>query len=104
MEKPVYDEKAAAKFLKPDLLAPMTQLTDAVSAMAAFTEKDLEDIFKQVMETSGLGFGKIAQPVRVALTGKTVSLGIFEMMLALGREKVVSRLRAAVAKMAQSGG
>ncbi|MEZ4551266.1 MAG: hypothetical protein R2874_12515 [Desulfobacterales bacterium] len=100
----MYDEKAAAKFLKPDLLAPMTQLTDAVSAMAAFTEKDLEDIFKQVMETSGLGFGKIAQPVRVALTGKTVSLGIFEMMLALGREKVVSRLRAAVAKMAQSGG
>ena len=104
VEKPVYDEKSAVKFLKPDLLVPMKQLADTVSAMEAFTEKDLEDIFKQVMETSGLGFGKIAQPVRVALTGKTVSPGIFEMMLALGREKVVSRLRDAVAHMAQNGG
>ncbi len=97
VEKPEYDEKAAAKFLKPALLGPMKQLTDAVSGMAEFNEKNLEDIFKQVMEDSGLGFGKVAQPVRVALTGKTVSPGIFEMMLALGKEKVISRLCDAVA-------
>jgi len=95
-EKPVYDEKAAAKFLKPALLAPMKQLADGMSGLAEFDQKGLEDIFKQVMEDAGLGFGKVAQPVRVALTGKTVSPGIFEMILALGKEKVILRLYDAI--------
>lgn len=96
LEKPVYDEKAAAKFLKPALLVPMKQLADGMAGLAEFDEKSLEDIFKQVMEDAGLGFGKVAQPVRVALTGKTVSPGIFEMILALGKEKVISRLYGAI--------
>jgi len=95
-EKSVYDEKAAAKFLKPALLGPIKQLADGMSGLAVFDEKNLEDIFKQVMEDFGLGFGKIAQPVRVALTGKTVSPGIFEMILALGKGNVISRLYDAV--------
>jgi glutamyl-tRNA synthetase len=96
LEKPVYDEKAAAKFLKPDLLAPIKQLADGISGLTEFDQKNLEDMFKQVMADFGLGFGKVAQPVRVALTGKTVSPGIFEMILALGKEKVISRLYDAV--------
>ena len=92
----IYDEKAAAKFLKPALMAPMKQLAEAIDQTDAFDEKTLEDIFKQVMADSDLKFGKIAQPVRVALTGKTVSPGIFEMMLVLGKSKVISRLNAAV--------
>ncbi len=95
-EKPVYDEKAAVKFLKADLLAPIKQLADGIAGLAEFDQKNLEDIFKQVMEDFGLGFGKVAQPVRVALTGKTVSPGIFEMILALGKDKVISRLYDAV--------
>ncbi len=104
VDKPAYDEKAAAKFLKSDLLPPMKQLTEAVAALGDFSEKNLEEIFKQVMETAGLGFGKIAQPVRVALTGKTVSPGIFEMMLALGRDRVIARLNDAVSFMARQSG
>ncbi len=92
----IYDEKAAAKFLKPALMAPMKQLAEAIDQTDEFDEKTLEDIFKQVMADSDLKFGKIAQPVRVALTGKTVSPGIFEMMLVLGKSKVISRLNAAV--------
>jgi glutamyl-tRNA synthetase len=92
----VYDEKAAAKFLKPALVAPIRQLTEVIDQTDVFDEKTLEDIFKQVMTDSDLKFGKIAQPVRVALTGKTVSPGIFEMMLALGKSRVISRLNAAV--------
>jgi len=49
------------------------------------------------MEDTGLGFGKIAHPLRVAITGTTVSPGIFEMLLALGREKTILRIRKAVA-------
>ncbi len=95
----VYDEKAAVKFFKPALMAPMKQLTEAIEKTDVFDEKTLEDIFKQVMTDSDLKFGKIAQPVRVALTGKTVSPGIFEMMLTLGKSKVISRLNAAVQYM-----
>ena len=56
------------------------------------------------MADAGLGFGKVAQPVRVALTGKTVSPGIFEMILALGKEKVISRLYDAVQWMEKALG
>ncbi|RLB97755.1 MAG: glutamate--tRNA ligase, partial [Deltaproteobacteria bacterium] len=52
--------------------------------------------FKQIMEETGLKFGKIAQPVRVAITGTTVSPGIFEMLLALGKEKTVQRIEKAI--------
>jgi glutamyl-tRNA synthetase len=51
------------------------------------------------MEKHELKFGKIAQPLRVALTGKTVSPGIFEMILAIGQKKTVSRIREAVKRI-----
>ncbi len=90
-----YEEKAAKKFLKPAALDPLKKAADGIDALESFDEKSLEDIFKQVMEETGLKFGKIAQPVRVALTGTTVSPGIFEMILALGKEKTLKRIRAA---------
>ena len=48
------------------------------------------------MEQTGLKMGKIAQPMRVALTGKTTSPGIFEIVEILGKERVVSRLKKAI--------
>jgi glutamyl-tRNA synthetase len=48
------------------------------------------------MEKTGLKLGKIAQPVRVALTGKTTSPGIFEIIEIIGKEKVISRLNKAI--------
>ncbi|MCF8044648.1 MAG: glutamate--tRNA ligase [Desulfarculaceae bacterium] len=90
-----YEEKAEKKFLKPAAVEPLKKSADYIDALESFDEKNLENAFKQVMEETGLGFGKIAQPVRVALTGTTVSPGIFEMILALGKEKTVQRIRAA---------
>ncbi len=101
-EEIVYDEKAAAKFLTGSVLAPMQQIMEALEAGSAFDEPELERAFQAVMDRSGLKFGKIAQPVRVALTGKTVSPGIFEMMEALGREESLSRLKKAIAYMSAS--
>jgi glutamyl-tRNA synthetase len=48
------------------------------------------------MDQTGLKLGKIAQPVRVALTGKTASPGIFEVTAILGKDKVISRLNKAI--------
>ena len=52
--------------------------------------------FKTVMDQTGLKLGKIAQPVRVALTGRTASPGIFEVDAILGKDKVLSRLQKAI--------
>jgi glutamyl-tRNA synthetase len=61
-----------------------------------FSEENLENAFKAVMDQTGLKLGKIAQPVRVALTGKTASPGIFEVSAILGKDKVISRLQKAI--------
>ena len=91
-----YEEKAAKKFLKPALLETLKQLIDQLESLESFNENSLENAFKKVMETTGLKLGKIAQPVRVALTGKTVSPGIFEIIEVLGKKRVISRLQNAV--------
>ncbi|MBF0551478.1 MAG: hypothetical protein HQK60_13195 [Deltaproteobacteria bacterium] len=55
----------------------------------------MEEIFRTMAESLGLKLGKIAQPVRVALCGKTASPGLFEVMSVLGRDRVLARLKAA---------
>ena len=92
-----YEEKAAGKFLKPAARQPLQLLMDALSTVEAFTEENLENAFKSVMDKTGLKLGKIAQPVRVALTGKTASPGIFEITEIIGKEKVIQRLKQAIA-------
>jgi glutamyl-tRNA synthetase len=91
-----YEEKAARKFLKPAALAPLKLLTEKLGTIASFTQENLEDVFKAVMDQTGLKLGKIAQPVRVALTGKTASPGIFEIIAILGPERVIPRLEKAI--------
>lgn len=88
----IYDEKAAQKFLKPEALEPLKLLADKLEALEGYAHSDLEDAFKAVMDQTGLKLGKIAQPVRVALTGRTASPGIFEIIAILGKERVVPRL------------
>lgn len=95
----VYDEKAAQKFLSPENLAPLTAVREMIRGLAAFDANTLGEGFKFVMETTGLKLGKIAQPLRVALTGKTVSPGIFEIILVLGKEKTLSRIDAAISRI-----
>lgn len=91
-----YEEKAAKKHLKPASLSALQLLIDQLESLELFNENSLENAFKKVMETTGLKLGKIAQPVRVALTGKTVSPGIFEIIEVLGKKQVISRLQNAV--------
>jgi glutamyl-tRNA synthetase len=93
----VYEEKAAHKFLKPAIREPLLSLIAQLEAQDAFSEASIESAFVQTMEASGLKLGKIAQPVRVALTGKTVSPGIFEIIRVLGKEQTLNRLKQAAA-------
>lgn len=91
-----YEEKAAAKFLKPEAVGFLKLLCEKIQLLDAFDQKHLEGPFLDVMAQTGLKLGKIAQPVRVALTGKTASPGIFEIIEVLGKEKTIRRLQDAV--------
>jgi glutamyl-tRNA synthetase len=52
----------------------------------------LESAVRGVSEEAGVGLGKVAQPLRAALTGRTTSPGIFDVLLLLGREESLARL------------
>lgn len=91
-----YDEKAAGKFLTPEILDVLEDLTVKLSLSDSFTAADIQKVFEGIMEERGLKLGSIAQPVRVALTGGTVSPGIFEVMEILGKEEVLNRLKKTV--------
>lgn len=90
-----YDEQAARKFLTPDMLHAFRLLMDRLEVLDGFTEQGLEKIFRDTAEELGVKLGKIAQPVRVALTGVTASPGLFEIIDILGKDVVIRRLQKA---------
>lgn len=98
VEEPSMDEAAAKKFLTEAIAPALQKLTDRLEAMADFTKESQETAFHAVLEEEGLKMGKLAQPVRVALTGRTASPGIYEVIDLLGREKTLSRLRKGIAR------
>ena len=92
----VYKRKAADKFLGPEQLDLLADLATALGSMGAWQHDGIEAVFTGLLENRGLKLGKLAQPVRVALTGDTVSPGIFELCEVLGRERTLARLGAVV--------
>jgi glutamyl-tRNA synthetase len=96
-----YDEKARSKHLKPAIRPVLKDLGDGLASLEEWSEAGIEAVFARVRAAHGdLGMGKIAQPVRVAITGGAVSPGIFETLGALGKQRSVSRIAAAVASLA----
>jgi len=90
-----YEEAARKKFLTQEALPIFEALIDRLSSLDEFTITELQKIFGEITEKRGLKLVQIAQPARVALTGGTVSPGIFEVMEILGKEKVKERLKKA---------
>jgi glutamyl-tRNA synthetase len=88
------DPKAAAKFLTPDTRPVLEAVRAGVAGLAALDTAPLEQLFHGIAEARGLGMGKVAQPVRVALTGGTASPGIYDVLQILGREEALRRLDA----------
>ena len=91
------DPKAALKFLTPDTRPLLQAIRDGLAGLPAPDGPQLEQLFAGVAAARGLGLGKVAQPVRVALTGGTASPGIHDVVLILGRAETLARLDAALA-------
>ena len=91
-----FEAKTAKKFLTADVAGPLQSLTDKLSELTDFNESAIEHAFTRTLEEHGLKMGALAQPVRVALTGGTVSPGIHEVIAVLGKERTIRRLRNAL--------
>ncbi|HEX8751655.1 MAG TPA: glutamate--tRNA ligase [Nitrospira sp.] len=89
----VFDEDAAKKFLTPAIAPVLQKLVSRFEAHATFSKQTWEHSFKVLVEEEGMKMGQLAQPVRVALTGRTASPGLFEVMEVLGRDRTLFRLR-----------
>ena len=92
-----YEEQAAQKFLVHEVAAHLKAMAATIPSVQNFTKEGLEEFLKAFTEEKDIKFKVIAQPLRVALTGKTVSPGIDEIMVTLGKDRVVQRINAAVA-------
>lgn len=88
-----FDEEAAKKFLTPAIAPILGKLLTRFEAFPALSKQQWEEAFKQLVEEEGVKMGQLAQPVRVALTGRTASPGLFEVIEVLGRDRTLFRLR-----------
>ncbi len=92
---PIADDKARAQ-LTPEAKALLAKLMAALETEAAnWSEKQIEEAVRRFVEAEGVKLGQVAQPLRVAMTGSTVSPGIFEVLAILGPAETKSRLLAA---------
>ena len=88
-----YDTAAVEKFLKKEGITNLLkEVLAAISRLEAFDTKHLEDSLRALTTRLGVGFSKLAQPLRVSITGRSVSAGIFETMELLGKEVSLQRL------------
>jgi glutamyl-tRNA synthetase len=93
------DEKAEKKHLTQNIKEALEKLLSSLEAAPEIDENGLEEIFRDLAAAKNLKLGAIAQAVRVALTGKAVSPGIYEVMRILGKEEVLKRISRAVKKL-----
>jgi glutamyl-tRNA synthetase len=93
------DPAARAKFLNRETLPYLLDVKAAIERMAELTHEGLEKAFGEVVAGHGAKLAKVAQPVRVALTGGTVSPGIFDVIEIVGREMTLKRLDKAIAEI-----
>jgi len=87
-------EGARTLVLKGQALDALQTVREKLAAMDAFTEEALEAMLRGLAEEKQVGLGKVAQPLRVALCGTTISLPIFDSVNLLGRERTLARVDA----------
>jgi glutamyl-tRNA synthetase len=80
--------------LVPDNAENLRRLADVVETVEPFSNQALDEAVSAWLEKSGLLMKNVAQPARVAMTGRTKSPGLFEVMEVLGKRRTLERLRA----------
>lgn len=99
-----YDEAAVRKlFTKPGISGLLRKGASALGAVAEWNLENEEKAYRDLIESEGLKGGDLIHPTRLALTGKTVGPGLFEIVDILGKDEAVSRLNTAASYIEQKG-
>ncbi|TDC04674.1 glutamate--tRNA ligase [Nonomuraea longispora] len=98
LEEPVFDQASWDKAMKNSPLEILTGYLDRIESVN-WDPESLKQALEEVGTAQGLKLGKAQAPVRVAVTGRTVGLPLFESIEVLGRERTQERLRAALARL-----
>lgn len=96
------DEAAAVKFLTPAVAPSLTKFADRLKTVTPFSKETIEPLVQAVLNEDHLKMGAFAQPLRVALTGRTFSPGIYEVMAILGKERTLHRIAQALQRVSSS--
>ncbi len=99
--RPLVIEDKAAALLTTEARALLARIAAALNTVSVWTTQTLEARVKALAEEWGLGLGKLAQPLRAALTGQTTSPGIFDVLVLLGRDESLARIAAQAGAPAQ---
>jgi glutamyl-tRNA synthetase len=95
--RPLTIEAGAAKLLTAESTPLLVQARAALAAIQDWTADAVEAAVRSVADANGLGLGKVAQPLRAALTGRATSPGIFDVLVLIGRDETLGRLDDCVA-------
>ena len=87
-----YEDKAAGKFLTPAAAPTLKEIAARLASLPDVSEEALNQLFTDLAQSTGQKMVNLAQPVRVALTGKTASPGLYEIIHILGREETLRRI------------
>ncbi|MBZ0119731.1 MAG: glutamate--tRNA ligase [Sandaracinaceae bacterium] len=98
-EPPTVDEKAVAKFLVPGVKENLQAFRDLIATVEPFERHAMEIAVNAWMEERKLAFKDYAQAVRVAVSGRSATPGLYEVLEVLGRELVLKRLDGAIARI-----
>jgi glutamyl-tRNA synthetase len=90
--RPLEMDESAAALLTADARSFLAAAHNNLVALAKWEPESLEAGIREVAESSGVKLGKLAQPLRAALTGRTTSPGIFDVLALLGREESLARI------------
>ena len=101
-EPPVEDAKAWSKVMKQGSGTMLAAAASALAAVEPYEPGQIEASLAPLLERFEVKPGKLYQPIRVAITGSSVSPGIFESLAALGRERSLERIEAAVQRLAST--
>lgn len=96
------DPQAAAKNLNAAILPALQQVTQQFNSLTTWDKQSLHQIIMNTAENFNLKLGKLAQPIRVAITGNTVSPSLDQTLALLGKNKVIKRLEQAIAYIEQT--
>jgi glutamyl-tRNA synthetase len=91
-----YEEKGAKKFLIPESVPILQEVAQRLEKLAEFSEAALNQLFHDLATETGLKMVSLAQPVRLALTGRTASPGLYEIINIIGKEETLVRITRAI--------